>query len=262
MTVASTVFKCTQIINGHGAGWTESFYSYASGRGSARSQFADLMAERDDLLGLGYDGPFARVTNYNNRRDTQFFQAGLAAGSHLDGDTPWQALLIRIIGANGMHRSYLPHGFPDDWFKKGDWTPDGNASASLFRFFAKLKQGSWALVGQDPTKPIKPIVAISGGGLATFAAPHGYPDNTRVYAFRVKDALGKNIKGQFTVLNSPSATTAQLSGWPVARSGDSGGLREVNVVDSVIVDAFVERAALRKVGRPFGLYRGRARRRG
>lgn len=261
MSVNNNIYRVTGIFDGHGAGWTESFYAIASSRAAAKAGLNSLMAQRDDWLGLGYSVPYERVTNYNNRRDTQFYQANIGAGSHLDGDTPWQALLIRITAANGMTRTWLPHGFPDDWFKNGNWTPDGNATAALTRIFNRLKDGGWALVGQDPTKPIKPITDITSGGLATFPVPHGYGDGTPLYGYRLKDALGKNIKGKFRVLNSPSSVTAQLSGWPPTRSAVSGSLREINIVDSMIIDAFVERAALKKVGRPFGLFRGRVRRR-
>jgi len=261
MSVNNSVFKNTQIFDGHNAGWSESYFSYASSRGASRIAFNLLMFERDDMLGLGYNGPYARVTNYNNRRDTQFYEANLVAGSHLDGDTPWQAVLIRVIAANGMHRSLMLRGWPDIWFTNGNFTPDGNGQAALVRFYNRLRNGGWAIIGQDPTKPIKPIVDISSGGLATFPAPHGYPDNTPVYAYRMKDALNKVINGKFRVLSSPSAVTAQLSGWPPTRSAASGALREINVVDSPIVDCITERAALRKVGRPFALFRGRARRR-
>jgi len=261
MAVGNNVYKCTAIFDGNGAGWSESYFAYASGIVNARLLFTQLMDDRDDMLGSGFTIPYMRVTQYNVRANTQFFENPVPTNSGFDPDTAWNALLMRLVAAGNNHRSLMLRGWPDDCFKNGRFTPIPSCATALTRFRNTLSAGGYSIVGQDPTKPIKPFVSISGSGLVIFGTPHGYPAGIPVYLYRAKTVANRTIRGTFTTGDSPTATSLQLTGWVEPGGAVSGALREKLVQDSFITNTLVERAALRKVGRPFGLFRGRARRR-
>lgn len=261
MPVGNTVFKHTQIFDGHGAGWSESIYVYGTGIGGVRVETNLLMFERDDMLGLGYSGSFARITKYNDRRQTLFYPSPLEAGSHEDGDTPWNAVLARLVAANGMRRSLMLRGWPDKCFTNGNFTPIPSVGFALTRYYARLRNGSFAIVGINPDNVKKPYISIEPSAVVTFGAAHGFNPGDIVYLVRAKDTTGKTIRGRTSVIEPVTANTLTLKSWPLGATSFVGSLRKYDLVDSVIVDAFTERAALRKVGRPFGLYRGRASKR-
>lgn len=174
-------------------------------------------------------------------------------------DVPQMALKFDI-DANGTpnQRIWLMRGVPDAQITNGEYQPSATYRTNVNTFFTTLG-ASWLFRGQDLTLPTTPIFSISATGLITWLANPGYADGTILRVLRARNASGQSNGGRFRVDNVV-ANTGQLLGWTFGAS--TGGKSRVYSIIFPPIPATVDAAltaqsVVKKVGRPFVLYRGR-----
>lgn len=174
-------------------------------------------------------------------------------------DVPQMALKFDI-DANGTpnQRIWLMRGVPDAQITNGEYQPSATFRTNVNTFFTTLGT-SWAFRGQNLTTPTTPIFSISALGVITWLANPGYADGSILRVLRARDSAGRSNGGRFLVSNVV-ANTGQLLGWTFgASTGGKSRLYQVIFppIPATVDAALTAQAVVKKVGRPFSLYRGR-----
>jgi hypothetical protein len=127
---------------------------------------------------------------------------------------------------------------------------------------ATVPQAYW--FGRDPTQVAQRVLAINGpaGTILTQGSLTITPNADFIRLRRVYSDLGVPIKGTFyctaAVNNANGSWTYTVVGLPdLTLSSPSGTARRDLLASQAMVGFTVKLYASRKVGRPFGLYRGR-----
>lgn len=179
-------------------------------------------------------------------------------------DQPSTALLysIRASGANNVRRGTI-RGIPDANVQEGEYKPVNGYNYGVSAYLAELGNGFWKFPGRDLTVQPSPLVSVSEDGLATFSDVSGLAPGDRIRITGAEDPFGNTYGGTFKVLTVPTTVTARLNGW---KSGavEGGTWLDVTAKTLYAMDAStaeILRSVTKKVGRPFGGYRGRASKR-
>ena len=177
-------------------------------------------------------------------------------------DVPQAALLLRVKALNANNvRLHILRGIPDAMIHEGEFQPSGAYLISLNRYISSL--GNWLFRGRDLTQPNTTIFAISTAGLVTTETPHGLAVNDLVLIQKTLDVNGNFVSGRFMVSTvGPGTNALTLTSW--GHGATTGGrIRKDGVVFPPVNSGqiTVSRAVVKKVGRPFVQYRGRASRR-
>lgn len=242
-------------------GWSESVYGSYDSVGIFTTPFLQLCASRAALLpasasiiGQRYQAilPLGGSSTTNNV---------FPGRSDMDTDLPQVSLLYRLRGLGvGNARPYYIRCIPDDLVKKGEFVPTPAYTAQLGSFFGRL-----ASVFQFRARSLAadryPFLTISNTGAYITTLPTIWAVDTIVSISRALKTDGKFINGRFRVATVTTPQTGTFSNWPAeATTGGVGFSR------SIIYPTFAPiesgqinsgRAVVRKVGRPFGQFRGR-----
>jgi hypothetical protein len=246
----------------HIAGWSESFYSLLTSPGAiianleaatgylwARSR---LMCFAGQILGYR----LAQVDPRTGRAQTRStIWPGVAM---YQPDLPQASVLVSVPSAtSGNIRRFAIRGVPDSQIVDGEYQPDTNYQGLVNNFFAELS--NWAFRGQDLTLPRYNILSINGSGVMTLTADPSWATGYQVQISNTfSDLTGEKISAK-KVIATASGATITLQGWPSGLSCTGGTVRRI-LYNTYAMDggnAQVARATVRKVGRPFGEYRGR-----
>lgn len=254
----------SKAIGGRVAGWSESWYypgevsqaiAAAVGtrglcqlRANMLPRTGAIVAQRYQVVDSVPPGP--STTRYVN-----------FPGGSFETDIPNVAILVNVPGQGVRNvKKLILRGIPDQFMIDGEYTPDSVFEPITFKFFAAL--AAWRFRGQDFNAAQKAINFISSTGDVNMVDNVTFTNGQKVTISGNSDPLtGRKIKtSTWTVLN-PSGKVFTARGWKQANSTDGGQARLVSPAffQPVITDIEVERATVRKVGRPFDLYRGRRR---
>lgn len=147
---------------------------------------------------------------------------------------------------------------PDQFVHGGEFQPDDAYTIALAFFAGSLSD--WRFLGQDLTTPYTDVSTITAAGVVTFLAPVTIPAGTTV---QFKGLLEPITGTKFSIrskvrIGALAGTQITLLDW---QSGDvQGGQGRQIVYNLYGMDSTsfsVERATVRKVGRPFFQFRGR-----
>lgn len=178
-------------------------------------------------------------------------------------DIPQQAVLIYCPGAgtNNVRRSTL-RGVPDPRIVEGEFQPAPYFTTAINTFFSFLANFQFRC--RDLSQPTFTILSITAAGLVTTETPHTITQGQMVRVLRTKTADGDLVGGRFQVASiGPNNNQLTLTAWTPAEA-TSGGKIRIDAIAFVTVNAsqcVLGRAVTRRVGRPFGQYRGRRSRR-
>jgi len=250
----------------HNGGWSESIWQTADS--PDKDNIRQLAQTRALLL-----PSTARIVGY---RAQQFTNAGshlVAGGSStallgLIGpqaavpDIPQSALsLVATSSGNANTRRFTIRAIPDTQIAGGEWQPFPIYVQFLTRYRNSLIQGGWVFPARDFTTAVHDIESISNGVLKLVGAPAGYAVGDRVLLKKCRDVNGNPVVGTFKVLAVAGALIT-LGGIDVETEViATGQATRVVIAFRDIDDVQVGRAVVRKIGRPFEQYRGRASRR-
>lgn len=244
-------------------GWSEGLYSANAptaeiGAGTYRSVFEELCSLRARLLPTG----FAVVGQRYQQIDpiggsaTGGFNAPGSAG--IQADVPQMALFLRLTAAETPNIKPLTlRGLPDARVVEGEYKPESTFTAALQAFVNKLN--IWRFKGRDLTQTPVAITSIDANGLATLDPGNPFVPDDYVRVLRTTDINGDRQGGRFRVIAPITTSTVTLQGWDLGEC--HGGKMRLDLTIYPLIGAQtanVLRVIVRKVGRPFGQYRGRA----
>lgn len=264
------IFKCTMLfsqtstpVGGNATartgGWSESVYRDTVAPASLVSRFLDLCTKRAALLstnaaivGQRYQqiDPFGKTTTGGT----------VLPGSAGPCDVPQMALTYVLFALNSPNaRRFTLRGIPDAVVTTGEYNPAGVAGFNN-NFLTYLSQFfQWNFRAYTAPSGQVPILTISDTGAVVLASPLTLAVHDRVRISGVS-AIGKAApSGSFRVLTVTDSTHFTIDEWPNV-PGQSG----LAWLPSLIYPFFAPaqtptpKVVVRKVGRPFGGYRGRA----
>lgn len=242
------------------AGWSESWYTNNTNIDAAKTAFLTLCQRRAALLPTraAVVGQRYQIVDPAGSSSTGTNRFPGSAGEV--NDVPQMALFYRLpgVGVRNFRPVYI-RGIPDDLVKEGEYVPNASYRQRLTNFFGTL--ASWQFKGRQLTANKWPIVSISNTGAYRTSESNTLAANQMVEVMRTRDDQGVTLSGTFPVLSVTDAFTGQLGQWP-GGAWTSGSMRvPTNLYPfcngpAVVVDD--GRAVVKKVGRPFLQYRGRA----
>lgn len=239
------------------AGWSESIYAMAFSPLYV-TDFYDWCRVRAQLLCAGaaiVGQRFQQVdpvggSSTSNRR----FPGQLS----LVQDVPQMALFWRQPGLNAPNSKPITlRGIPDDLVKEGEYKPFFLIPTFLQQYCTE--NARWQFRGRDLTQTNIPLISVDANGLAETSIAHPYAANDRVRVLRTMNVNGKRQGGVFTVIAPITTFSLTFRAWNLGATL-WGKLRKEATIYPYPTALFeaTPRVIVRKVGRPFGGYRGRA----
>lgn len=247
-----------------GPGWSESFHTqstsipliealitaYTQARTAFMVQRCSLLAVRISDDNTFRDIP-VRVANANNRG-----QINAPAATQMD------SAVFSLSAGPSIRRYLYCRGLPRTYNDGRAFNTSSAAWDPLRAFATFLKNNGIGIFAQpDPSTAQIAVSYNTGSGLIgvtnpiTGLIPGSY--------LTVTANRGINVpRGKMRVLTAPDSTHFTLRGWPL--TADPIGVanfRPSSKSVQAVTDAFLNDVGERKVGRPFGLPRGRAVRR-
>jgi len=239
-------------------GWSESWYSATASSIDATIPIFQTWCQRRvgilstgaAIVGQRYQivSPAGAVASRNLR------YPGLAGPA----DQPQAALLMKGISTNGRNRRLFTwRGIPDSQIVEGEYSGNGTFPAALQVLINNT--GGWSMRARVLTATTYPLLQITSAGVFTTEVDHPFADGAMVRVLRSRDANGITVSGRFQVIAPITARTGTLFLWPTtATKGGSVRSDSVDYYQINAADISVLRAVVKKVGRPFTPYRGRA----
>lgn len=245
---------------GRQAGFSESWYRDGA-VADARPELVNLATARAAMLptlvsiiGLRIQIVGGRSVSYQ-----QFFQG---TRSNVQ-DIPQMAVQCVVAGdvANSKKR-FSMRAVADARVIGGDYNPAAWFTAAADIFAGVLVGSGFKFRSRKQSNPTVGLLSISSAGVFTLQAALAFNPGDFLTLLRVSDNNGKPISGNFYVNAPVTGTTGTFANWGGQTVGQSGKVRKLEYeYPSVVANSFViEKIMTRKVGRPFFLYRGRARR--
>jgi len=151
---------------------------------------------------------------------------------------------------------------PDDQVTNGEYQPDATFKNRVAQYMGELVGGGWGFIGRDYNAAQPRVLSVNGATLVTSGAIGATLGETLVTFIKVKDVNGNPVVGNFRVLTNPATFTFTLAGMPQGTEvADSGFARVLTPAFFAYASCSPSRIVVRKVGRPFQGYRGRASKR-
>lgn len=247
----------------HSAGWSESWWSrleiILTGRSIPRlaSARARLLPANAAIIGF-------RLANYTiagNRLKPTGSSTGKMQYMGLPGsavDLPQVAVEMSGTARGAANQSrFSLRGVPDSVMVNGEYQPDSDYKRNMTLFCNQLTADDWAFVGRDLTQPSANVLGIVGG-IVTLDGNTGVGVGDYIRFHRVKDDDGKPIQGAYrvtAVANGGLTLTCTNLAQIVTEANGTARWDKLNLFEFGTVQP--ARAVVRKVGRPFEVYRGR-----
>lgn len=239
-------------------GWSESVY-FAGSAEEARAAFLILAPLRAQLLPGRFfiDGLTLQVVDGGS--STQGL--ALPGPTEYASDAPQMALQIKMAGMGVVNsRTFALRGIPDAMIKSGEYHPESYFHGAVLSYIGWLAGGDFRFKGRKLSNDLFDIVDISVAGVLQMVQDESNVDaGDLVQLYHAKDQFGNSVKGTFTAAKIGAEETLTLIDWAGQhvvkgkfriQEHDYFGMKEVG--------AKIGPAVVRKVGRPFGGYRGRA----
>lgn len=240
-------------------GWSESLFfdetatSWVSDLNRLQIARAGLLPDQASIIGQRYEYPDGS-TNTDNR---------IYAGSSGETvDVPQMALEFSAKDATVKSvRHWTIRGLPDAWVVRGEITTDLGVLASIGRYLGQLSGFRWKCV--DKGAASSGVVEISSNGNYELDVPFTLAVGSYVKLLRCRDQYGRAVKGKFYVNASPSLQTGTLANWPAGIIVQNGRMRLVSSGFGTFdfTQMSISRVMVKKIGRSFFQYRGRASKR-
>lgn len=252
------MLKHTLFIQADNAGWSESFYKDKD----LFSIFPDgriLAAHRLALLGNGVRITAQRAVEVGGTRLSRLQALDLVRTGGITEDSPFQSLVCRFGTLNGARRTMLLRGIPDAVITSGQFTAATGYNTLLGTYFTRLRDDGWLVRIINRSNPIVRVRSVDGAGVVVTETVPGIAENAFVQFYRARDTTGLAIKGQFQVGAVTDERHFVLPSWAPGRIFLTGKMRLVTYqYERITIAEHTGQIRSHKVGRPFGLFRGRA----
>jgi hypothetical protein len=181
-----------------------------------------------------------------------------------DQDIPQMALSSRVSGQGvNNQKPFQIRGIPDGNVTGGEFAPTQGFQNGFASYGNQLFQNSWRFKGIDLSAPAVDIVSITDAGVFQLAGPLTFDVGSFITLLRCRNSDGVSITGNFYVSVKVNAQNGTFLGWNRGTVNLKGKARVRTVIYPLVADKSLEAIQIttRKVGRPFNLYHGRARKR-
>jgi hypothetical protein len=193
---------------------------------------------------------------------TAFRDAFLPGPATFNTDVPQLALGCRTRGVNVANKKlFALKNLPDQFCVGGEYTHDRDYDRRVEDFFRAL--GGFAFRANDLSQLTADVLSILDDGTTTISAPIGLANGDKVNILRALTLERKKRGGVYRVSNvAGGGLTFQIAAWPHG-TASGGQARRWNIIYPLcdFGRTFVTRTVSRKVGRPFGEFRGKNSRR-
>lgn len=250
----------------HTGGWSESFWAGAVY--PATDQFwLELIRTRQNLLPtqasiVGYRfGVYTIVGNRLSPGGSSTGRLQKPGQASLETDMPNVALMMAGTTAGAPNSSrFTVKCIPDDMVKFGEYQPNSSFKRSVTAFQTALINGGFGFLGRDLTLPVQRVLSIANNVITLTGVVGAVIGTDSIRLLNVKDVNGKPVQGAFrtTAINGFAYTVIGLTG---VTAGESGSARVERPKVFLFNGLAANRAVVRKIGRPFEGYRGKASKR-
>jgi len=249
-------------------GWSESFYFggndiqaadlyFNGGPGGPPASWCELRA---GLLPTGAQIVGQRYQIVDPVGRSQSLNKIWNGGSGMNCDVPQMALLTRLISATTPNtRMYIIRGIPDQMVVDGEYRPSIAFRNAVNRLLVACAQLSMKVKPVDGARAS--IATVDNSGLVTFQAVRpSVAVNGILNVRNVQMANGTMTNGTFFVeALGPAALQLKLFRWPESNGAQGEAFVTTSNYPQFSATGFtVGRVIVRKVGRPFVAFRGRA----
>jgi len=249
-------------------GWSESFYFPSTNindairnvNGAAGMGGTPLCELRAGLLPTSAQIIGQRFQQVNPTGRSQSTNKIFNGGSGFACDIPQMALLTKIPAVAGNSiRMYIIRGIPDQLVVDGEYAPTIAYRNAVNRLFLGLADFSMRVVTRNATP--QTVATIDNAGLVTMVntRPTLAPGDTVTFT-NILNSLNQPHSGQFTVEKlGPGDLQFSILNWTLSNyHGGTAVGSSVTYPRLTNTGASVGRIIVKKVGRPFVAYRGRA----
>lgn len=283
---ASMLFELTTTRNAEDApierkaGWSESYWLNGEDIGAARLIFEGVNGPIDGrlrllprlsgvIIGARYEA-FTLVGTTLVPGAAQPVPIGRAGTAPLLNDIPQMGLQLAFKLTDNQPGSirHVLAGWPDASVVGGEAILSIDMKDRLRRFFLSVQSCGAVVIDRNQSK--EKLLSISADGVGKRLDGGGYAVGTMLKISRARDPVGRrNYGGVYPVVAvTAGPTTFTLGGWSAAAGGPGVATVRGTVRPHVrlwkgfdVARAKLVRSVIRKVGRPFGDYRGRASKR-
>jgi hypothetical protein len=250
----------------HTGGWSESFWQ-AGDPGNMVELARELAQKRAALMPGNSSIIGFRTANYSIVAN-KLVPGGSSTGNFqfpgvatLSQDLPQVALQMSATSTVGQNKShFVLRGMPDDIMNGGEYQPNSAYKAIMTRWVTQVLGAQWGFIGRNLNLPSLRIISIIGGVMITDGLV-GAAVGDYIRVRRCFNDAGAPVKGSFRVTAIAAGPSYTLALFPNVTVQQSGTARLDQVAFNQFASLTVARAVVRKVGRPFGQYRGRASKR-
>jgi hypothetical protein len=258
-------FRITFFMEEGENGWTEAVHTTNFTQTNLVSDSLNYLSRRMPISAPTLKCTHVRISDDLLFRDVFLDPIALPVAGTWKPDLntgPWTAINIRMATANPtVQRSLFLRGIPKPMITSNDYDPTPAHLAAVNNYLAGLTNRSWAIRAKDRSQVKQPITSIAADG--TVVMTTGIPGLTAPTAINqpLVQLLGVkrsvSAKRLFQLNAFTDTSHFQLRGWSGGASGAVGFFRLVQYVLYPITQADTEFATERRVGRPFGVQRGR-----
>jgi len=242
-------------------GWSESVYSDYPPSAIMEQRFLDLMNARAALLAVTGSITGQRFQAVDPPGVSTTGTRIVPGASGLQCDVPQMALYYRLRSSTTLNtRPLYIRGIPDARVVQGEYSPSQAYTTALNSYLNQLRY--WQFRAKDLSLGSAPIFTITDAGVVTVTEAYMPNVNDYVKVSRTVPQLGGFYGGTFRVSAVASTTQFTLANW-VAGDTSQGRVSLIGYVYPSVGAPVDEtpRVVVKKVGRPFVQYRGRASRR-
>jgi len=242
-------------------GWSESYYSESASAATLQA-FGNLARSRVSMCPRGTSINRLRYQQVDPVGPAQLTKVSFPAPDTWLSGVPQKALKIQFAlpGEGGqMIREF--RGVPDVQFTTGEYTPTAPYVIAVNGFLNALLAGTWLVRRRDKGQPQAEIKSISIGGVVEMIQPlAGAANGNSVQILRtVNPASGRKFGYFAKIIAFTDERNFTIAG-PKVRASGFGKMRlAVNVYPPFVNPQIANiEAVVRKIGRPFRSYSGRA----
>lgn len=250
----------------HIAGWSEGFWRQGDVTADATSTM-EIAVARAAMLPTGSQLIGVRLAYYTltaqnlTPRGTVSGKLQLFGRSGLTNDLPQVALQLDGKTASSNVSRFTLRGMPDDVMVGGEYQPSAAFKRAVTLFGTKLIQFGCGFVARDLSQPSAGVLALAASVLTLDAALPGVVAGDYIRLKRVYDQFGEPITGSYRI-SAAVGSAYTLPGIPANLTATGNGSARLDrIAFRSFTTVVASRAVVKKVGRPFESYRGRASKR-
>lgn len=245
-------------------GFSESYYAQTYTE-AAEADFRTLIQRRLAICPRGMHVSRFRIQQIEPEGPSLLRRVTYAAPNTWLSGVPQKALKVPFAAVAARPQTLREfRGIPDVQFTTGEYTPTAPFSAALTAFLAELGNGFWGQLRRDDSVTQFEVLSISAGGVVVMRQPTvGIGIGSQVQVMRtVHPQTGRRFGYFARVTAFVDASNFTISAPGLVASG-FGKLRLAATTLTTFINpqTAAAEAVVRKIGRPFRAYSGRASRR-